>query len=505
MSDLIAPVATPRHGSPSTVDGSRWRCPTTARRCSRRCATTSGALAQGRVQPPGPVRVLHGAGRRCPAGGVRDAGPAGGRVGSSPPSTGSTTTIAPGGPTPSWPPAPASAASARRGSCAPRGPPGEGHGARRPRRGRPGARRPPVPLHRVADHRRGLGGRRVGRVGRPRPRSVTTRDLDAAGRRATIEGGVAQRVGPEWCSAAAGFADDTAPADALVAVPDGSGGWAVGRDADRGAGRGREGPGPPQHGRGPAAARAARRRLGAHPSHQLGRAGLPRDRRLLVRAGRRAGRPARPTAVRSAARSPRPSRPPPASSPTGTGARSGCCCRGRTPCASGPKRPPIAAGVRADGTGVVRVVRTTGIADAVRSVAPGPGGRGGRRRRARRPRRPSAAPAGSRRPCSLAALEARPTGADGGGHDGPCRCAPTGAAARGVDRAPTEWCASSVRLRARCSTRSCCGPTSSAPPTWRWAGSRSEGLAVDADGAVERPDHPVVRDPAGRRTCRWWR
>jgi xanthine dehydrogenase small subunit len=37
----------------------------------------------------------------------------------------------------------------------------------------------------------------------------------------------------------------------------------------------------------------------------------------------------------------------------------------------GPKRPPIAAGVRADGTGVVRVVRTEGIAEAIRSVAPG--------------------------------------------------------------------------------------------------------------------------------------
>ena len=28
----------------------------------------------------------------------------------------------------------------------------------------------------------------------------------------------------------------------------------------------------------------------------------------------------------------------------------------------GPKRPPVAAGVRADGTGVLRVVRTPGLA-----------------------------------------------------------------------------------------------------------------------------------------------
>ncbi len=37
----------------------------------------------------------------------------------------------------------------------------------------------------------------------------------------------------------------------------------------------------------------------------------------------------------------------------------------------GPKRPPIAAGVRADGTGVVRVVRTAGVADRIRAAAPG--------------------------------------------------------------------------------------------------------------------------------------
>jgi CO/xanthine dehydrogenase Mo-binding subunit len=37
----------------------------------------------------------------------------------------------------------------------------------------------------------------------------------------------------------------------------------------------------------------------------------------------------------------------------------------------GPKRPPVAAGVRADGTGVVRVVRTPGVAGVVRAYAPG--------------------------------------------------------------------------------------------------------------------------------------
>ncbi|MFZ9628332.1 MAG: hypothetical protein ACO3C1_03170, partial [Ilumatobacteraceae bacterium] len=37
----------------------------------------------------------------------------------------------------------------------------------------------------------------------------------------------------------------------------------------------------------------------------------------------------------------------------------------------GPKRPPVAGGVRADGTGVLRVARTPGIAAAIAAVAPG--------------------------------------------------------------------------------------------------------------------------------------
>ncbi|MEY2403497.1 MAG: xanthine dehydrogenase small subunit, partial [Acidimicrobiaceae bacterium] len=60
------------------------------------------------------------------------------------------------------------------------------------------------------------------------PNEQDTRDLDAASQRAEIEGGVAQRVGPDVSLGRGGFADDTAPEGALVAVPDGAGGWAVG-------------------------------------------------------------------------------------------------------------------------------------------------------------------------------------------------------------------------------------------------------------------------------------
>ena len=46
--------------------------------------------------------------------------------------------------------------------------------------------------------------------------------------RATLEGGCPQAVGPGVITGRGGFADDTAPAGCLVAVPDGAGGWAVG-------------------------------------------------------------------------------------------------------------------------------------------------------------------------------------------------------------------------------------------------------------------------------------
>src|SRR5262249_1023563 len=54
------------------------------------------------------------------------------------------------------------------------------------------------------------------------------RDLERAGRRATIEGRTPQVVAPEVSLGRAGFADDTAPAHALVALRAADGSWAVG-------------------------------------------------------------------------------------------------------------------------------------------------------------------------------------------------------------------------------------------------------------------------------------
>ncbi len=57
------------------------------------------------------------------------------------------------------------------------------------------------------------------------------RDLTAAARRAAIEGGVKQLVGPEVALGYGGFAADTAPDDALVAVVAADGGWVVAESA----------------------------------------------------------------------------------------------------------------------------------------------------------------------------------------------------------------------------------------------------------------------------------
>ena len=53
------------------------------------------------------------------------------------------------------------------------------------------------------------------------------RVMSAASRRAEIEGRSPQKVGARVAAGMGGFADDSAPAGALVAVPDGQGGWSV--------------------------------------------------------------------------------------------------------------------------------------------------------------------------------------------------------------------------------------------------------------------------------------
>ena len=196
------------------------------------------------------------------------------------------------------------------------------------------------------------------------------RDLASARERAALEGGVDQSVGPATALGAGGFAADTAPEDALVAVVGADGGWVVAdsvRAARAAAGKvqGRRStvvPGPPldvpdgdwvatlstswvepAYVETDAAWSAPDGRSGG-PLANGGAFGAKTDTPVVEAARRLAAEHGRPVlALWSREDATR----------------------------HGPKRPPFAGGVRADGTGVVRTVAAAGIADAVRRVAPG--------------------------------------------------------------------------------------------------------------------------------------
>ena len=213
------------------------------------------------------------------------------------------------------------------------------------------------------------------------PRLVDSADVAAgstlADRRATIEGRSPQVTGPHVALGAGGFADDSAPADALVAVRAGPDceaetvdGWVVAETAAEARRLARQIPGrrttaawgpplevPPGDWAvtlrtswtepGYLETDAAWCQPGEEPASPLGNGGAfgGKVRSPVAAAARRladdCGRPVRVLW----------SRPDVVS--------------------LGPKRPPLAAGVRADGTGQVVVARTPGIAAAIRSYAPG--------------------------------------------------------------------------------------------------------------------------------------
>ena len=202
------------------------------------------------------------------------------------------------------------------------------------------------------------------------PGAGPPRDLDGASRRATIEGRSPQRVDPDVPLGHGGFADDTAPTDALVAVPDGAGGWAVGEsvaEARAAAGKvqGRRTTAELRHPIEPPAGDWAvtLRTTWVEPAY------LELDASWCVPGGE----PASPlanggafggkwaTAVTTAARE--------------LADRHGRAVRvllaREDAVRLGAKRPPLAAGVGADGSGAIRVARTSGIAAAIAAVAPG--------------------------------------------------------------------------------------------------------------------------------------
>src|SRR5439155_5435958 len=301
------------------------------------------------------------------------------------------------------------------------------------------------------------------------------RDLDAASRRATVEGGVPQRVAPDVALGGGGFADDAAPLDALVAVPDGRGGWAVGETLTEARA---------------AAGKVQGRRTTAALRHPLDvpdgewdvtlRTTWVEPAYLELDASWCApgGEPATPLANGGAFGGK-------AASGAPAVARQLADAHGRAvrvllsredAVRLGPKRPPIAAGARADGTGVIRVARTAGVAEMIRAYAPTvdveevdvPGPPTSTALRA-------AGWAEANVLLSGAAGEARPVRS------------PSGAAAE------AEVTAGGVRVRVSCGDplddvvlRSYCIGATHMALGWVW----SEGIAVDEDG---RPHDLTIR------------
>ncbi|MEO6627599.1 MAG: 2Fe-2S iron-sulfur cluster-binding protein, partial [Aquihabitans sp.] len=198
----------------------------------------------------------------------------------------------------------------------------------------------------------------------------TDRDLTAAARRASIEGRSPQQVGPAVALGLGGFSDDQAPDGSLVAVPDGEGGWAVAEtlgEARRAAGKvqGRRTTvsSEPPLSLPPGQWDAVLRTSWVEPAYLETDAtwcepgGEPAT--LLANGGAFGAKQA-PTlglAARSLAdHYQRPVR---------------VVWSREDSVVGGAKRPPVAGGARSDGTGVLRVARTPGIAEAVARVAPG--------------------------------------------------------------------------------------------------------------------------------------
>ena len=195
-------------------------------------------------------------------------------------------------------------------------------------------------------------------------------DHSGAERRAELEGGVPQTVGPDVALGRGGFADDTAPADALVAVRSATGDWVVGETLQAarelsGKVQGRRTTAPLRWPLEPPVGEWVRTlqttwvepaylepdaswcEPGGQPMSSVGNGGA---------FGGKADQPLAPVARRLADEHGRAVR---------------VLSTREDVVRLGPKRPPVAAGLRADGTGVLHAVRTPGLADAVHAVTPG--------------------------------------------------------------------------------------------------------------------------------------
>ena len=203
--------------------------------------------------------------------------------------------------------------------------------------------------------------------------SVSAADAPSVGesgeRRASLEGGSPQRVGPDVAEGRGGFADDSAPADALVAICGTDGEWVVAEDLNE-------------------ARIAAGKIQGRRTTREWEPpVALPEgDFDVTLRTSW-----VEPGYLETDASWCVPGGDPVTSlgnggafggkrtSPVAAAARELADLHGRPVrvlwsredvTRLGPKRPPLAAGINRDGSGSVRVARTDGIAGAIGSVAP---------------------------------------------------------------------------------------------------------------------------------------
>jgi xanthine dehydrogenase small subunit len=201
-----------------------------------------------------------------------------------------------------------------------------------------------------------------------RPSTAAGQEI-RADRRASIEGRTPQRTGTAVVTGHGGFADDDAPPDALVAVPDGTGGWAMGESVAE-------------------ARQAAGKVQGRRSGHRLtSPVDLPAGEWDVT---------LQTTWIEPGYLEPDASWCVPGgvpASPVANGGAFGAKSESLAPAAArmladrhgrpvrvlyaredvvrlGPKRPPLAAGARADGTGVIRVARTAGLAGIIAGYAP---------------------------------------------------------------------------------------------------------------------------------------
>lgn len=200
--------------------------------------------------------------------------------------------------------------------------------------------------------------------------ALAGRDRAAASTRAGLEGGVAQRVGPAVALGHGGFAADEAPVDALIAVSDGRGDWAVAETA------------------GEARALAAK----VQGRRTTARHGWPLEvppgqwaatlRTTWVEPGyvetdaswcEPGGDPFSAAANGGAFGAKKPSFTEAVARRLADEHQRPVLALGSREDATrwGPKRPPVAGGADADGRGWIRVVATPGISEAIDAVAPG--------------------------------------------------------------------------------------------------------------------------------------